>query len=87
MQTGNCNPPLPSLSLVQASPAVTDTVAVPGWLRKDLCTRVGMEAARLAKFNRRGTITQREVCSAVRALRKGRAHGGQQRARAVSLDI
>ncbi|GAA6071608.1 histone H2B-like [Tachysurus ichikawai] len=48
------------------SPAVKDTVAVPGWL----CTRVGTEAARLAKFNRRGTITQREVCSAVRSLRK-----------------
>ncbi|XP_027001051.2 histone H2B-like [Tachysurus fulvidraco] len=52
--------------LNKSSPAVKDTVAVPGWL----CTRVGTEAARLAKFNRRGTITQREVCSAVRALRK-----------------
>ncbi|XP_060751142.1 histone H2B type 1-A-like [Tachysurus vachellii] len=52
--------------LNKSSPAVKDTVAVPGWL----CTRVGTEAARLAKFNRRGTITQREVCCAVRALSK-----------------
>ncbi|MCJ8741987.1 hypothetical protein PDJAM_G00077030 [Pangasius djambal] len=56
--------------LKKASPAVTNTVVVPGWLRAELCTRVGTEAARLAKFNRRGTITQREVCTAVRALRK-----------------
>ncbi|XP_053337927.1 histone H2B 5-like [Clarias gariepinus] len=56
--------------LKKTSPAVTDTAAVPGWLRADLCTRLGPEAARLAKLNRRGTITQREVCSAVRALRK-----------------
>ncbi|KAF4078521.1 hypothetical protein AMELA_G00200060 [Ameiurus melas] len=57
--------------LKKASPAVIDTVAVPGWLRAglraELCARVGTEAARLAKFNRRGTITQREVCAAVRA--------------------
>ncbi|TSL61161.1 AP-1 complex subunit sigma-2 [Bagarius yarrelli] len=45
----------------KASPAVKDTVLVPGWLRAELCTRIGTEAARLAKLNRRGTITQREM--------------------------
>lgn len=59
----------PPLFLLQGSPAVTDTVALPGWLRVEGCACIGMEAARLAKFNRRGTITQREVCSAVRALK------------------
>lgn len=67
LQNGDCRL---SIFLLQASPAVIDTVAVPGWLRAELCASVGTEAARLAKFNRRGTITQREVCAAVRAMRK-----------------
>ncbi|KAK3518823.1 hypothetical protein QTP70_014869, partial [Hemibagrus guttatus] len=54
--------------LKKSSPAVKDTVAVPGWLRAELCTRVGTEAARLARLNRRGTITQREVCSAMQFM-------------------
>ncbi|KAF5897269.1 AP-1 complex subunit sigma-2 isoform X3, partial [Clarias magur] len=47
--------------LKKTSTAVTDTASVPGWLRAELCTRLGPEAARLAKLNRRGMITQREM--------------------------
>ncbi|KAK2824941.1 hypothetical protein Q7C36_018868 [Tachysurus vachellii] len=61
--------------LNKSSPAVKDTVAVPGWL----CTRVGTEAARLAKFNRRGTITQREGFSPHKI--KDAVHAAFQQAR------
>lgn len=59
--------------LIQGShPNVNITVAMSKQQASRVCGRVGAEAARLSKFNKRGAITQREVLAAVRQLQEGK---------------